>query len=135
MGEFVQALVTQSDGGSGAFFTMILPMIVMIGAMWYFAGRSDKKRQNEHQAFLSGLKRGDELVLNSGIVGKVALVEERTITLEVADKVKIKVLKQAISGPAARFLGAGAGAKGSLDKPAEKMDEAKAEPKPAEKKA
>jgi preprotein translocase subunit YajC len=129
MGEYVQSLVAQSEGG-GAFLTMVLPLVVMVGVMWFFTGRSERKRQTEHQGFLAGLKRGDEIVLNSGIIGKVALVEDRTITLEVSEKVKVRVLKQAISGPAARFLATGE------KKTPEKLDAPKADDaKPEAKKA
>jgi preprotein translocase subunit YajC len=103
MGEHVSALVAQSDGGGG-LLTMALPLVVMVVVMYFLMIRPERKKAGDHQGFLASLKRGDEVVLTSGIIGKVMSVEERTLTLEIADKVKIKVLKVAVTGPSARFL-------------------------------
>ncbi|MBM4281906.1 MAG: preprotein translocase subunit YajC [Deltaproteobacteria bacterium] len=108
MGELVQSLVTQSGGG-GAFVSMILPIGIMVVVMWLFMIRPERKKQQEHQDFLGSLKRGDEVVLNSGLIGTVQSVDERTLTIDLADKVRVRVLKMAVSGPSSRFLGAGTG--------------------------
>jgi preprotein translocase subunit YajC len=130
MGELVQTLVTQSPDGGSALLSMVLPIGIMVVVMWLFMIRPERKKQTEHQDFLGSLKRGDEIVLNSGIIGKVQAVEERTLTVEVADKVRLRVLKVSVSGPAARFLGGGDGDKvPKLDDKADKKDEEKAEKK------
>jgi preprotein translocase subunit YajC len=128
MGEIVQSLVAQSGGG-GAFVSMILPIGIMVVVMWFFMIRPERRKQTDHQDFLSSLKRGDEVVLNSGIIGKVHAVDERTITLEVADKVRLRVLKVTVSGPSSRFLGVADGDK------VPKADEKKADEEKTEKKA
>lgn len=102
MGEHVSALVAQSDGGG--LLGMAIPLVVMVGVMYFMMIRPERKKAADHTGFLASLKRGDEVVLTSGIIGKVQSVEDRTLTLEIADKVKIKVLKVAVTGPAARFL-------------------------------
>jgi preprotein translocase subunit YajC len=104
MGELVQSLVTQSEG-AGSFLSMVLPIGIMVVVMWLFMIRPERKKQQEHQDFLGALKRGDEVVLNSGLIGTVQSVEERTLTIELADKVRVRVLKVAVSGLASRFLG------------------------------
>jgi preprotein translocase subunit YajC len=134
MGELVQTLVTQSGGG-GAFVSMVLPIGIMVVVMWLFMIRPERKKQQEHQDFLGSLKRGDEVVLNSGLIGTVQSVEERTLTVELADKVRVRVLKVAVSGPASRFL-APAGAAAAVpaaDKDADKEKDkaAKADKKKA----
>ena len=60
MGELVQALVTQSPGGGGALVSMVLPIGIMVVVMWLFMIRPERKKQTEHQDFLSSLKRGDD---------------------------------------------------------------------------
>ena len=102
MGEHVSTLVAQSGGGG--LLGMAIPLVVMVAVMYFLMIRPERKKAADHTGFLSSLKRGDEIVLTSGIIGKVLAVEERTLTLEIADKVKIKVLKMSVSGPAARFL-------------------------------
>jgi len=102
MGEHVSSLVAQSGGGG--LLGMAIPLVVMVVVMYFLMIRPERKKAADHTGFLSSLKRGDEIVLTSGIIGKVLSVEDRTLTLEIADKVKIKVLKMSVSGPAARFL-------------------------------
>ena len=106
MAEFVSTLVAQSDGGGAGFLGMALPLVVMVVVMYFLMIRPERKKAADHAGFLTSLKRGDEVVLTSGIIGKIHSVDERTLTIEIADKVKIKVLKVAVTGTAARFLAA-----------------------------
>ena len=104
MGEYVSTLVAQSEGGGGGFLAMALPLVVMVVVMYFLMIRPERKKASDHAGFLTSLKRGDEVVLTSGIIGKIHSIDERTLTLEVADKVKIRVLKVAVTGAAGRFL-------------------------------
>ena len=70
----------------------------MFGILYFILIRPQQKQQKKHQALLAGLKKGDEVILSSGIMGKVFAVEDRVVIVELADKVKFKVLKQAVSG-------------------------------------
>jgi preprotein translocase subunit YajC len=122
MGETVQTLVGQA-GGAGGLIGMLPFIVGMFAIMYFLMIRPERKRQQEHQNLLSGLKRGDEVVLTSGIIAKIHAVEERTLVVEIADKTRVKILKQAVSGPVARFLTDGKAAaaeeKKSDDKKAE----------------
>lgn len=102
MGETVQSLVAQAGGAS---LLGMLPFLVgMFAIMYFLMIRPERKRQAEQQNLLTSLKKGDEVVLTSGFVGKILQVDERTLMLEIADKTRVKVLKQAVMGPAARFV-------------------------------
>jgi preprotein translocase subunit YajC len=103
MGEIVSDVVAQTDAGGG-LLQMVIMIVPMLLVMYLFMIRPERKKVAEHAAFLGGLKRGDEVALNSGIIGKIQSVEERTLTIEIADKVRVRVLKQAVSGMAARYL-------------------------------
>lgn len=105
MGETVHSLVGQSGGGAASLLGMLPMLIGMFGVMYFLMIRPERKRQEKTQAMLGALKRGDEVVLTSGVFGKIQAVEERAIVLEVADKTRIKVLKQAVMGPASGYLG------------------------------
>jgi preprotein translocase subunit YajC len=52
----------------------------------------------EQRAMLASLKKGDEVVTAGGMLGKIHLVEERTVTLEVSSGVRIRVLKSSVAG-------------------------------------
>lgn len=102
MGETVQVLVAQVGGGG---LLGMLPFLVgMFVIMYFLMIRPERKKQAEQQALLTSLKKGDEVVLTSGIVGKIHSLDDKTIIVEIADKVRVKVLKQSVSGPAARYL-------------------------------
>jgi preprotein translocase subunit YajC len=82
---------------SGLIYTLL--MFGSMFAIFYFILiRPQQKQQKRHQDLIGSLKRGDEVILSSGIIGKIAQVEDRFITLEIGDRVKMRVLRQAVSG-------------------------------------
>ena len=81
-------------------------MLMMFGAMFailYFVMiRPQQKQQRKHAELISSLKKGDEVILSSGIVGRIFSVEDKFLVLELSDKNKMKVLKiavQALTNP------------------------------------
>jgi preprotein translocase subunit YajC len=108
MGTFfvvAQTLAAQDAGGGAGLIQMAMIAIPMIAVMYFLMIRPESKRRNEHQTMLTALKRGDEIVLTSGIIGKIHAIEDKSLVVEIADKTRIKVLKIAVSGPASRYLG------------------------------
>lgn len=98
----------EGAGGSG-----ILSTLLMFGAMfailYFILIRPQQKQQKKHQALLAGLKKGDEVILSSGIMGKISAVEDRIVVIEINDKTKLKVLKQAVQGLVSQSEGDAAG--------------------------
>ena len=86
------------SGEGGGLFSMVLMFGSMFAIMYFILIRPQQKQQKRHQDLINSLKKGDDVVLSSGIFGRIFSVEEKFITLEVADKVKVKVLKQAVQG-------------------------------------
>ena len=82
-------------GGGG--LEMILMMAVFFAIMYFMIIRPQQKRAKEHKAMLEALNKGDEVVTNGGILGKVASMTENFVELSVADTVTVKVQKQAIA--------------------------------------
>lgn len=76
----------------------LVPFIALMGLMYFFMLRPQVKKAKEHQKFVTDLKRGDEVVTNSGILGRIEGLTESVVTLEIADGVKIKMLKNQIAG-------------------------------------
>jgi len=77
-----------------------LPLILIFVVFYFLLIRPQQKKAKEHQGFIAGLKKGDEVVTSGGIHGKVTGLTDRVITLEIADNVKIKVSRQYILGSA-----------------------------------
>ena len=76
--------------------SMIIMMVVLFGLMYFMMIRPQMKRQKEHRALIAGLAKGDEVVTNGGIAGRVEEVGETFITVEIAANVKVKVQKGAV---------------------------------------
>lgn len=87
----------QGAAGGGLMSTLLM-FGAMFAILYFILIRPQQKQQKKHQALLASLKRGDEIILSSGIMGKVFSVEDRIVVIEIGDKTKIKVLKQAVQG-------------------------------------
>lgn len=90
----VIAQATPQPQGGG--MSMIIMMVVLFGLMYFMMIRPQMKRQKEHRALIAGLAKGDEVVTNGGIAGRVDEVGETFITVEIAPNVKVKVQKAAV---------------------------------------
>ena len=76
----------------------MLPMFVMIVVIFYFViYRPQKQQRDKHKAMLSDLKKGDKVVTTGGIWGTVTNIGKETVTLQVAETAKIKVLRDHIA--------------------------------------
>jgi preprotein translocase, YajC subunit len=89
-----QAAAAQPAAGGG--LQMIIMLVVLFGLMYFMMIRPQMKRQKEHRALIAGLAKGDEVVTNGGIAGRVEEVGETFITVEIAANVKVKVQKGAV---------------------------------------
>lgn len=76
----------------------MLPLVLIFGVMYFLLIRPANKQRKEHQALLNALKKDDEVVTSGGIYGRIVTLDERVVTLEIADKVKIRVLRDRIAG-------------------------------------
>ena len=81
-------------GGIGSFF---VPLIFIFIIMYFVMIRPQKKRQEQQQKLIAGLKTGDRVVTNAGIHGLISNVKETTVLVKVADNVKIEIDKSAIT--------------------------------------
>lgn len=85
-------------GGMDAILLNIVPIILMVAVFWFFLIRPQQKRAKEHAAMLNAITRGDTIVTNGGIVGKVTkAVDNEDLEVEVSQGVKIKVVRGMIS--------------------------------------
>ena len=85
-------------GGLAAYANMLLPFVAMAAIFYFIVMRPQAKTQNQHKAFLERLGKGDEVVTAGGVVGKVDKVAGDLVFVEVANNVKLRVLKAQIQG-------------------------------------
>ena len=77
-------------------FMQLLPMILMFVVLWFLMIRPPMKKAKEHKALLAGLAKGDEVVTQGGIVGKVTKVGENYVSVEIAEGTEVVVQKPSI---------------------------------------
>ena len=88
-----------AEGGfPGSLLGPDLLLIVGLVLMFYFLlWRPNSKRQKEHKELVGGLAKGDEIVTNGGLVGRIIKVEDQFIVFEAADGVELKLQKSAVT--------------------------------------
>lgn len=89
------AAQASTGGQSNPMIGLLLPL-AFIGVMFFLMIRPQMKRQKEHRLLLSKLAKGDEVITNGGIAGRVDDLGENFITVEIADGVRVKLQKTAI---------------------------------------
>lgn len=87
-----------APGGGGFLSTPLLPIILMLGIMWFFLIRPQQKKQKEHRAMIDNLKKGDRIVTSGGLIGRVTGIADATLTVEIADKVRVKINRGYVAG-------------------------------------
>lgn len=80
-----------------ALNSLIVPTVLIIGIMYFLMIRPQQKRLKEHRDMVASIRRGDTVVTSGGIIGKVAKVDENELQVEIADGVKIKVVRSTVS--------------------------------------
>lgn len=91
--------------GAGALIVNFLPIIAIIAIFYVLVILPASKQRKKTEAMLASLKKGDKVLTSGGIFGQVQSVDGETVWLKVAENVKIKIAKNAVTalveGPAA----------------------------------
>lgn len=92
---------TAATAGPAGDYTSILMMVAMFGIVWFMMIRPQMKRAKEHKAMTEALQKGDEVLTQGGIAGRISKIGENYINVEVAQgkdgPVEVVVQKQAIA--------------------------------------
>jgi preprotein translocase subunit YajC len=86
----------QHSGGLGFLITNLLFFAVFIGLFYFLLIRPERKRRQEHQKFIEGLRPGDKVITSAGILGTIDKVEENYMVLKCEGTTKCKILKEHI---------------------------------------
>ncbi len=104
LSQLAQLCIAQAEGGgegaSGILgnFGGMLPLVLMFGVIYMLLIRPASKQRKDHAALLNRLKKDDEVVTNGGIYGRIVSLDDRVATLEISDKVKIRIMRDRIAG-------------------------------------
>jgi preprotein translocase subunit YajC len=131
---FISTAYAQTAGaGDGAFglggMAQLLPIVAIFVIFYFLLIRPQQRKAKEHKALLAGVRRGDRVVTGGGILGVVTKVlDEQYVQVEIAEGVRVRVLKGTIADiPSRTATAPAASARRADDKRAEE-DEADEEP-------
>lgn len=96
--DFLIPSAMAADGGAGPIPGLDIFIIVAFALVFYFiVWRPQSKRTKEHRELVSGLAKGDEIITNGGLVGRIVKVEDQFIIFEAADKIELRLQKSAVA--------------------------------------
>jgi preprotein translocase subunit YajC len=93
----IQASPAGGAGGSAGLLIGILPWVLIFVIFYLLMIRPQQRRVKEHQAAIAAVKKGDEVITGGGIRGRVTKVNDEEVEVEIAQGVKIRVVKSTIS--------------------------------------
>lgn len=92
------AFAQAAGGGAGGAFASFVPLILIFAIMYFLLIRPQQKRAKDHKVMVEALRRGDTVLTQGGIIGKVVKVkEDGEIEVEIAEGVKVRVVKGTVS--------------------------------------
>lgn len=78
--------------GAGGFSSLI-PIILMFVIFYFLLIRPQQKKSKEHREMINRLKKGDRVITSGGLHGRITAVNDTTMTVEIADKVRVKIAR------------------------------------------
>ena len=97
----IPAAYAQQAGAAASpmqgFLTGPLPLLLMIPIFYFLIIRPQTKRAKEQREMITKMSKGDEVIISGGLAGRITQIGEAYLTLEIADKVEVKVQKSAIT--------------------------------------
>ncbi|TCC62966.1 preprotein translocase subunit YajC [Kribbella pittospori] len=89
------AVPLASSGGGGSAFTFLLPLILIVGMIWFMSRTQRKQRARQAQT-VAALTPGTKVITTSGLVGIVEETDDEYVTLEISEGVLVQVVKAAV---------------------------------------
>ena len=108
---FISPAYAQAAGGGGGsdFFIQLLPLVLIFVVFYFLIIRPQQKKVKEHKAMIDALKRGDRIVTSGGMIGTVQrVVNEREAVVEIADGVRVRIIRSMVAEILAKSEAAGA---------------------------
>ena len=95
---FISPAYAQGAGGGGFDIMTLLPLVLIFVVFYFLLIRPQQKKAKDHRTMLGQLHRGDKVVTNGGIVGQIRkVISENELDLEIANGVRVRVVRSMIS--------------------------------------
>lgn len=86
------------QGAQGGGFMSLIPLLLMFVIFYFLLIRPQQKKAKEHRELITNLKKGDRIITSGGLYGTVTGLDDNTLTLEIAEKVRVKVVRANVVG-------------------------------------
>jgi len=83
---------------AGSLFDSLLPIMAIVMIFWVLLIAPERKARKKQEKMRSELKKGEEVMTTGGLFGRITAVDDEKVTLQIADGVRVKYLRQAIQG-------------------------------------
>lgn len=100
--DFITLAAAAAPGGFSSLLIQLAPFILIFVVFYFLLIRPQQQRMKKHREMIENLRRGDEVVTAGGMIGKVTRIAENEITVELAEGVRVKVIKSTLSEVRAR---------------------------------
>ena len=98
MTQYLIGLAQAGSSGPGGAFTQFVPLIAIFAIFYFLVLRPQSRKAKEHQKMLSELKKGEDVVTQGGIIGKITGMTDGELTLQVQEGVRLRVTRASIQG-------------------------------------
>lgn len=88
-------VLTGAPAGGG-LIELLLPIGLIFIVFYFLIIRPGQKQQKQKQAMLDALRRGDTVITNAGLIGKIAKVEDQELQIDLAEGIRVKMLRSAV---------------------------------------
>jgi preprotein translocase subunit YajC len=85
-----------AEGGMGMLLANLLPFVAIIAIFYFLLIRPQQKRQKEHKAMVTNLKKGDTVVTYGGLIGKITKVADDEVQIESGENVRLRIVRSMI---------------------------------------
>jgi preprotein translocase subunit YajC len=96
--DIAYAMGTGGEASGGGGFGALFPLIAMFAIFYFLLIRPQQKKQKDHRQMLGNLKKGDRVVTSGGLHGRITGITDTVVTLEISEKVRVKVGRSYIAG-------------------------------------
>lgn len=93
----VLAMAPGGGGGSGGMIAQFIPLVLIFVIFWFLVIRPQQRKAKSHRQLVQNLKKGDEVFTDGGILGTIQKVADDYVTLEIAPKVPIRIVRSRIA--------------------------------------
>ena len=86
-----------AGGQGGSQYMPIIMLVAIVGIFYFLMIRPQQNRAKEHKGFLENLKKGDKIITSGGLYGTITGITDDSVTVEIAEKVRVKVDKSTVA--------------------------------------